>query len=297
MKKVFIGCAALMMFLAVGSAIALYWFFGGDSSTSAISGLKRPVASIVGKELVDSDGKSVELLPSQFYLVYFSAHWCPPCRKFTPKLASFYKKVQRGNNFEVIFVSNDKDEAAMRNYMKSMPWPAVKYNGVAHRELSRGLAGSGIPNLLALDQNGNVIFSSYKDGRYVGPNSALSEFQKHLKSLPVITKPILDAKELSKIGTSNVKRIEMIVSGVEENKKTEPLKEKTKRVKAITGSSFKGYVLNGIAGGDSKRHAVINGKLYSVGDSLEPGIVIQEISSKEVRLSHAGKEVILKVYK
>ena len=26
--------------------------------------------------------------------IYFSAHWCPPCRGFTPKLVEWYGKVK-----------------------------------------------------------------------------------------------------------------------------------------------------------------------------------------------------------
>ena len=38
--------------------------------------------------------------------IYFSAHWCPPCRKFTPHLVEFYKQL-RGTDreFEVVFAS------------------------------------------------------------------------------------------------------------------------------------------------------------------------------------------------
>jgi hypothetical protein len=33
-----------------------------------------------------------ELAPKQIYGLYFSAHWCPPCRKFTPQLVAYYTR-------------------------------------------------------------------------------------------------------------------------------------------------------------------------------------------------------------
>ena len=55
--------------------------------------------------------------------LYFSAHWCPPCRAFTPELVKAYGEVngsggqhQRRNRFEVIFVSNDKSPAEFADY-------------------------------------------------------------------------------------------------------------------------------------------------------------------------------------
>lgn len=41
--------------------------------------------------------------------IYFSAHWCPPCRRFTPFLSKFYNaiKIRENKKFEILFVSQD----------------------------------------------------------------------------------------------------------------------------------------------------------------------------------------------
>ncbi len=42
--------------------------------------------------------------------LYYSAHWCPPCRNFTPVLIDFYHQVKKlhPHDFEVIFLSCDQ---------------------------------------------------------------------------------------------------------------------------------------------------------------------------------------------
>ena len=43
--------------------------------------------------------------------LYFSAHWCPPCRGFTPLLATCYAALKSaGKPFEIVFLSSDKDQ-------------------------------------------------------------------------------------------------------------------------------------------------------------------------------------------
>ncbi|XP_063721468.1 uncharacterized protein LOC134848062 [Symsagittifera roscoffensis] len=97
--------------------------------------------------------------------VYFSAHWCPPCRGFTPEFAEIYNKIKaEDKDFEVVFVSSDRDETAFAEYHAEMPWLALPYDKRDKKEeLSEKFGVEGIPTLALLDaETGETITS---DGR------------------------------------------------------------------------------------------------------------------------------------
>lgn len=109
--------------------------------------------------LMTKDGlKSVdEVLAGKTSIgIYFSAHWCPPCRQFTPILSAFYKAAQR-EDFEIIFLSSDRDQAAFDGYYAEMPWVALPYEQREKKnEIAEMFEVSGIPAFKILDSDGNV---------------------------------------------------------------------------------------------------------------------------------------------
>ncbi len=120
-----------------------------------------------------------ELRNVRYYALYYSAHWCGPCRKFTPRLVEFYKQFKAQHpDFEVIFISSDYNPAGMQEYMKSagMPWPAVKYE-LIDKQL-RSLAGKGIPWLGIYNDAGEVVTSNGRTKQWIDPNQILRAFEQ-----------------------------------------------------------------------------------------------------------------------
>lgn len=149
------------------------------------AGILSSGQSSIEKYLVRANGKTakgVNFKKQKYIAFYFSAHWCPPCRKFTPKLVDFYKKNKKGNNFEVIFVSLDQNEKNMYNYMKEtkMLWPALKFNMIGKMGIKEKYAGSGIPCLVLVDSKGEVVSDSFVAGKYVGPYKVMADLKKKL---------------------------------------------------------------------------------------------------------------------
>ena len=136
-------------------------------------------------KLVALEGKRVSKYDiaeePEFYAFYFSASWCGPCKAFTPKLAEFYKANDgKKKDFEVILVSHDNDEQSMEDYIKedAMPWPAVSFRNIAKLEKIAAYCGKGIPCLVLVDREGNVVSDSYDGQNYLGPDKVMKDIEE-----------------------------------------------------------------------------------------------------------------------
>jgi len=103
---------------------------------------------------------SVDELSGKIIGIYFSAHWCSPCRAFTPRLVEFHNEMtKKGNPFEIVFVSSDHSQSDMYGYMEEMemPWLALPYGDKHKDTLCSKYGVSGIPMLVIIDAEGNTI--------------------------------------------------------------------------------------------------------------------------------------------
>ncbi|CAF1301777.1 unnamed protein product [Adineta ricciae] len=121
------------------------------------------VAKLFDGHILNKSNEEVNLDSKDFKRkiigLYFSAHWCPPCQNFTPKLAAFYQTYAREKNFEIIFLSSDYDEASSYYYYQHMPWLRLDYRDRQKKqELEYKYGVNGIPALILLDgTTGDVI--------------------------------------------------------------------------------------------------------------------------------------------
>ncbi|KAI4328269.1 hypothetical protein L6164_020636 [Bauhinia variegata] len=105
-------------------------------------GVKIPVSDLVGKNI----------------LLYFSAHWCPPCRAFLPKLIETYHEIKaKDNAFEIIFISSDRDQASFDEFFAGMPWLALPFGDSRKSFLSRKFKVQGIPTAVAIGPSGKTV--------------------------------------------------------------------------------------------------------------------------------------------
>eukprot|EP00747_Dinoflagellata_sp_TGD_P152731 gnl/TRDRNA2_/TRDRNA2_177334_c1_seq1.p1 gnl/TRDRNA2_/TRDRNA2_177334_c1~~gnl/TRDRNA2_/TRDRNA2_177334_c1_seq1.p1 ORF type:complete len:403 (+),score=120.66 gnl/TRDRNA2_/TRDRNA2_177334_c1_seq1:84-1292(+) len=124
-------------------------------------------AALFGDKLQTKDGEKAteEVLAGKTAVgIYFSAHWCPPCRAFTPKLAQWYTDTLKGKGMEIVFVSSDKDEDAFNEYYGEQPWVSLPYqNRAAKDALSKKYKVSGIPSFVILGPDGATITTAGRE--------------------------------------------------------------------------------------------------------------------------------------
>mmetsp|Transcript_40705 Transcript_40705/g.85516 ORF Transcript_40705/g.85516 Transcript_40705/m.85516 type:complete len:164 (-) Transcript_40705:394-885(-) len=139
---------------------------------------------LVGPTLVNNKGEEVKsseaLQGKKYVMLYFSAHWCPPCRKFTPLLAEAYNahKSYIAQNYdidaeaiEVIFISLDSVQSEYDSYRNSMPWLSVPFANLHKLRIKDTLSSKygvrGIPDLIVLDGTSGEVVARNGRGEYV----------------------------------------------------------------------------------------------------------------------------------
>ena len=117
-----------------------------------------PFVALLGATLLSDEGQPIQtsnanLTGYEAIGIFFSGHWCPPSRKFTPELVKTYKMMRaNGKSFQIVFVSSDESVEEFKLYHGEMPWLAVPYEhrGRMH-ELRNMFDVEGIPSLVILD--------------------------------------------------------------------------------------------------------------------------------------------------
>ena len=125
----------------------------------------KDVVPILPNEFESSKGKvsKEDVLKNEIIGVYFSAHWCGPCRAFTPTLAEFYNKVNKDQKqIEIIFNSADNDQNGFNEYFATMPWIATPFDSEAKEAIDEACSINSIPQLIIFDNKGHVLDA---DGR------------------------------------------------------------------------------------------------------------------------------------
>ncbi|XP_020915015.1 probable nucleoredoxin 1-2 [Exaiptasia diaphana] len=135
------------------------------------------------EKIMDKDGNLVDAEPEltgKVILVYFSAHWCPPCRGFTPMLKDCYEDLE-GKPLAIVFVSSDRSKEEMDSYYKEShgEWYRAQHGSELANKLKENCNVRGIPTLAVVDGDGNMLDQSARSDVETGPPSkAFEKWQK-----------------------------------------------------------------------------------------------------------------------
>lgn len=123
------------------------------------------IVSLLGEKLRRPNGDMINTADAlqgiEVLGLFFSAHWCPPCKSVLPVLCDRYTKMKEaGKKIEIIFVCTNDVEAHFEEFHSNMSFPALPYELAYDRELFDRFELPGIPFLVLLHaRDGFVKFN------------------------------------------------------------------------------------------------------------------------------------------
>jgi len=159
---------------------------GGSSSSDLVKLFKNlPKNTLLSKGGISKVSLSDAFANVDLVFFYASAHWCPPCRKYTPQLVKFYNDAKRSyasnptraKSVEIVFISADHDLNGFKNYYATMPWLAAPFDADTREHVMSWMKVTGVPKLMCLDGRSGKILESNSVGRALD----LTRFSKMIK--------------------------------------------------------------------------------------------------------------------
>ncbi|MCC5790817.1 MAG: redoxin family protein [Opitutales bacterium] len=108
------------------------------------------------------------LAEKQYFVFYYTASWCPPCRRFTPNFVEFYERLKKEHDtVAFIIASSDRSHQEMVKYMtdSGMPWPALSQSDRSKVPVVAGNATRGIPGIVMVNGKGEVLATTANSSR------------------------------------------------------------------------------------------------------------------------------------
>jgi thiol-disulfide isomerase/thioredoxin len=162
-------------------AIAAYETFAPILGKSSLPAIQKVAASMAGTaRRLGLPGKPMELagtrldgtafdaasVAGKVVLVDFWATWCGPCLQEIPNILAQYEKYH-AQGFEVLAISLDESREDLDAFRagRTLPWP-ILFSGKGWDDpLARSYGISGIPQLILVGRDGNVISTTARGER------------------------------------------------------------------------------------------------------------------------------------
>ncbi len=129
---------------------------GKDKSGSDITASIAPVVKVFdGNSYVDTEING----NPDYYIIYFSASWCPPCRQSVPQLVKkYHNEISKLDNLELVHVSADKKLSQAEAWAKkeSFPWPTILGADVQNTVI-KNIKTNAVPTYVLVTKDGKEI--------------------------------------------------------------------------------------------------------------------------------------------